>query len=235
MNGKLATVATTGLICAFVFLALGIGLSGPDWASAAHWWGGMQSSCGSAVSGGQQVILPFSSSGSLTIDIPASVHYQPGGKAEAVITGDPALLDHVRIEGGRLSMDCNPGWSNAKFDVSLSGPLVTDWRVRGSGDLALSQLDQAYLRLRISGSGSVTATGSARSVDLDVSGSGTARLKGLAAQSVKIRIHGSGDAEVAAAADADISISGSGNIELYGHPVLRRSEIRGSGRLVQVP
>ncbi len=139
-------------------------------------WGGMQSSCGSAVSGGQQVILPFSSSGSLTIDIPASVHYQPGGKAEAVITGDPALLDHVRIEGGRLSMDCNPGWSNAKFDVSLSGPLVTDWRVRGSGD-----------------------------------------------------------AEVAAAADADISISGSGNIELYGHPVLRRSEIRGSGRLVQVP
>ena len=227
MNGKLATIATTGLICAFVFLALGIGLSGPDWANAGHWWGGTQSSCGSAASVGQQIILPFSSNGSLTIDIPASVHYQPGGKAEAVVSGDPALLNHVRLEGGRLSMDCNPGWSNSKFDVSLSGPLVTDWRVRRSGDLALSQLDQSDLRLRISGSGSVTATGSARSVDLDVSGSGT--------QSAKIRIQGSGDAEVAAAADADVSISGSGNIELYGHPVLRRSEIRGSGRLVEVP
>lgn len=204
-----------------------------DWVWPAG-WGGMQSSCGSAVSGGQQVILPFSSSGSPTIDIPASVHYQPGGKAEAVITGDPALLDHVRIEGGRLSMDCNP-LVQRQIRRQPVRTVVTDWRVRGSGDLALSQLDQAYLRLRISGSGSVTATGSARSVDLDVSGSGTARLKGTAAQSVKIRIHGSGDAEVAVAADADISISGSGNIELYGHPVLRRSEIRGSGRLVQVP
>ncbi|AYG69083.1 MULTISPECIES: DUF2807 domain-containing protein [unclassified Rhizobium] len=235
MNGKLATVATTGLICAFVFLALGIGLSGPDWANAGHWWGGMQSSCGSATSGKRQITLPFSSNGSLAIDIPASVQYQPGGKAEAVVSGDPALLDHVRLEGGRLSLDCNPGWSTSKFDVSLSGPRVTNWKVRGSGDLALSQLDQADLRLSISGSGSVTAVGSAHSVDLEVSGSGAARLKDLAAQSVKIRIRGSGDAQVAAATDADISISGSGNIELYGHPVLRHSEIRGSGRLVQVP
>ncbi|GAC1043411.1 GIN domain-containing protein [Rhizobium sp. No.120] len=235
MNGKLATIATTGLICAFVFIALGIGLSGPDWANAGHWWGVTQSSCGSAASGRQQVILPFSSNGSLAIDIPASVEYQPGGKAEAIVSGDPALLDHVRLQGGRLSLDCNPGWSNSKFNVSLSGPLVTDWKVHGSGDLVLSQLDQADLRLSIFGSGSVTATGSARTIDLDVSGSGTARLKDLAAQSVKIRIHGSGDAQVAAVADADVSINGSGNIELYGHPVLRRSEIRGSGRLVQVP
>ena len=235
MNGKLATGATTGLICAFVFLALGIGLSGPDWASAGHWWDGMRSGCGSAASGRQQITLPFSSNGSLAIDIPAFVQYQPGGKAEAVISGDPALLDHVRLEGGRLRLDCNPGWSSSKFEVSLSGPLVTDWKVHGSGDLALSELDQAELRLNISGSGSANATGSARTVDLDVSGSGAARLKDLAAQSVKIRIRGSGDAQVASAQDADISISGSGNIELYGHPVLRRSEIRGSGRLVQVP
>ena len=235
MNGKMATVATTGLICAFVFLALGIGLSGPNWASAGRWWGDVQSDCGPAASGRQQVILPFSSDGSLSIDIPASVQYQPGGKAEAVISGDPALLDHVRLERGRLRLDCDPGWSNSKFNVSLSGPLVTDWKVRGSGDLVLSGLDQADLRLGISGSGSVAATGSVKTVDLDVSGSGAARPKDLAAQSVKIRIRGSGDAEVAAAADADISISGSGNIELYGHPVLRRSEIRGSGRLVQVP
>jgi hypothetical protein len=235
MNGKLATVATAGLICAIVFLALGIGLSGPNWANARHWWGDVQSDCGPATSDKQQITLPFSSDGSLAIDIAASVHYQPGGKAEAVVSGDPALLDHVRLDRGKLRLDCDPGWSSSKFEVSLSGPVVTDWKVRGSGDLALSQLDQTDLRLSISGSGSVTATGSARSVDLEVSGSGTARLKDLAAQSVKIRIRGSGDAEVAAATDADVSISGSGNIELYGHPVLRRSEIRGSGRLVQVP
>ncbi len=235
MNRKLATVATAGLICAFVFLAVGFGLSGPDLANARYWWDGIQSTCGSTGSGKQQIVLPFNSDGRLSIDMPASVRYQPGGKAEAVISGNSALIDHVRLEDGKLSLDCNPGWSMSKVDVTLSGPLVTDWKVRGSGDLVLSQLDQDDLHLRISGSGSVKAAGSARSVDLDVSGSGTARLKDLAAQSVKIRIRGSGDAQVAAAADADISISGSGNIELYGRPVLRRSEIRGSGRLVQVP
>ncbi|ENN88732.1 hypothetical protein RHSP_43213 [Rhizobium freirei PRF 81] len=235
MNGKLATVATIGLICAFVFLALGAALSGSDLASARYWWDGAQFGCGSQGSGKQQVVLPFNSNGSLAIDIPASVRYQPGGKAEAVISGNPALLDHVRLEGGRLSLDCHPGWSMSRFDVSLSGAPVTDWKVHGSGDLSLSQLDQADLRLTIFGSGSVTATGSVKTVDLDVAGSGAARLKDLATQSVKLRIRGSGDAQVSAAADADISISGSGNVELYGHPIVRRSEIRGSGRLVQVP
>lgn len=235
MNGKLATVATTGLIGAIVFLALGVGLSGPNWARPAHWWGAMQSDCGSAASEKQQIILPFSSDGSLSIDIPASVHYQPGGKAEAVVSGDPALLDHVKLEGGRLRLDCDAGDLSSRFQVSLSGPIVSDWKVRGSGDLFLSQLDQPELRLSISGSGSVTAAGSAHTVDLNISGSGSARLQDLIAQSARIDIRGSGDAKVAAQTDADVSISGSGDVELFGHPVLRRSEIRGSGRIVQTP
>jgi len=108
-------------------------------------------------------------------------------------------------------------------------------KLLGSGDLTLSQINQPQLRLSIRGSGSVAATGAADTVGLNISGSGAARLKDLAAKSVQIDIRGSGDAQLSAQADADISISGSGNVELFGRPILRRSEIRGSGRIVQVP
>lgn len=235
MTGKLAFTAMTGLIGAIVFLTLGVGLSGPGWANAGGWWIAGQSTCGSATSTSRQVTLPFIASDSLTIDLPASVHYQPGDKAEAVVSGDSALLDHVRLEGGRLSLDCEPGWFASRLDVSLSGPAITDWKVLGSGDLALSQINQPELRLSIRGSGSVAATGIAQTVGLEISGSGSGRLKNLIAQSAQIEIRGSGDAQISAQADADVSISGSGDVELYGHPTMRRSQVRGSGSIVQVP
>lgn len=235
MIGKLAFVATAGSISAIVFLALGIGLSGRDWADARHLWGAMPSTCGSAVSTRQQVTLPFTATDNLVIDLPASVRYQPGDKAEAVVSGDPALIDHVRMEGGRLGLDCDPGWLDARLDVSLSGPAISNWKLLGSGDLTLSQINQPQLWLIIRGSGSIAATGTADTVGLNISGSGAARLKDLTAKSAQIDIRGSGDAQVTAQADADVSISGSGNVELFGRPILRRSEIRGSGRIEQMP
>ncbi len=72
-------------------------------------------------------------------------------------------------------------------------------------------------------------------MDLKISGSGNARLKNLIAQSARIEIRGSGDAEVTAQADADVSISGSGDVDLYGHPTMKRSQVRGSGSITNVP
>jgi carbon monoxide dehydrogenase subunit G len=235
MTGKLAFIATAGTIGAIVLLTAGIGLSGRNWADARYLWITRQSTCGSAVSASRQVTLPFTATDNLEIDLPASVRYQPGDKAEAVVSGDPALLDHVRMEGGRLSLDCDPGWLESRLDVSLSGPPITGWKLVGSGDLTLSQINQPQLRVSIQGSGSVAATGAADSVDVEISGSGAARLKGLIAKSAQITIRGSGDAHMTAQTDADVSISGSGNVELSGHPILRRSEVRGSGRIVQAP
>ena len=48
-------------------------------------------------------------------------------------------------------------------------------------------------------------------------------------------LNGSGDAEVNAQSDAAASIYGSGNVEITGRPVMRRSQILGSGRITQVP
>jgi carbon monoxide dehydrogenase subunit G len=105
----------------------------------------------------------------------------------------------------------------------------------GSADLSLAQINQPQLHVSIRGSGSIAATGIADALGLEISGSGKAELKSLTAQSAQVEIRGSGDAQITAEGDADVSISGSGNVELFGHPKLRRSEVRGSGTIVQVP
>ena len=235
MTGKLALVATAGLVGAALFLAVGIGLAGPDWVNAGGSWISGQSTCGAITSVRKEVTLPFSANDSFTIALPASVRYQPGDKAEAVVSGDSTLIDHVRMEGSQLSLDCETGWFSPRLDVTVSGPAISDWRLVGSGELTLSQVNQPELRLNIGGSGSVVANGTTQAVDLEISGSGSGRLKDLIAQSAQVEIRGSGDAEVTAQADADVSISGSGDVDLYGHPTMRRSQVRGSGSITQVP
>jgi len=235
MTRTLAFVATTGLIGAAAFLTLGIALAGPNWTDTAGLLGIGESTCGPATSARRQVTLPFAAGESLAVHMPASVHYQPGDKAEAVISGDPALLDHVRFEAGELGLDCEPGWFAPRLEVKLSGPPIAIWELRGSGDLVLSQINQPKLRLSIKGSGSASATGTADAVDLSIFGSGDARFKELTAKSVQVEIRGSGDARLTAQVDADVSIFGSGDVELSGRPVMRRSEIRGSGSIQQMP
>ncbi len=234
MTRKLAFIATGGLIGAAVFLTLGTVLSGSGWASAAYLWNA-GSTCGAASGKQQQVTQPFVASDRLVIDLPGSVHYQPGESAEAVVSGDSALLSHLRIEPGRLSLDCSPGWTTSLLDVKLSGPAITRWDLLGNSDLTLSQIDQPELQVNIKGSGNSSANGIVNAVNLSISGSGEARFGELTAQSVAVQIRGSGAANVTARVDADVSIFGSGNVELSGHPTMRRAEIKGNGRIVQVP
>ncbi|WJH41738.1 DUF2807 domain-containing protein [Aliirhizobium terrae] len=235
MTRKLAFVATTGLIGSAVFLMLGTALAGSSWTDTARLWGVGQSTCTQAASTRNEITLPFAASDSLAIRLPASVQYQPGARAEAVVRGDSALLDHVRFEAGELNLDCDPGWFASRLEITLSGPPIARWEIRGSGDLTLSQISQPKLQVIIKGSGDVKATGSVDTVDLSISGSGEAQLDDLIAKSVKVDIRGSGDATLTAQIDADVSISGSGDVALFGNPAMRRSQVKGSGSIKQMP
>ena len=99
--------------------------------------------------------LTFAVGDRLIIDLPGSVRYQPGGKAAMTVSGSAALLNHVRIDGQRLHLDCAPDLYGAAIDISLSGPRITDWQLVGRGDLTLPQIDQGQLRLDIRGSRNV--------------------------------------------------------------------------------
>ena len=62
---------------------------------------------GAAVAG-REITLPFTPGDSLRIDIPGTVTYRPGDKAEAVVRGDPELIGHVRIDGRRVTSPGHP-------------------------------------------------------------------------------------------------------------------------------
>lgn len=235
MIRRLALVATTGLIGAALFLTLGIGLAGQNSTSLMSLWSAATSTCRPTASVMQEITLPFASIDSMAISLPATVHYRPGGKAQAIVSGDQNLLGHVRLEDGRLGLDCDPGWPSPKLDVSVSGPPISEWKLLGNADLSLTNIDQPRLQLAIRGSGNITAAGIVESVELEISGSGAGKLKELSSQSARIEIRGSGNAQVTAKASADLSISGSGEVELFGTAVLQRSEIRGSGHFRQLP
>ncbi|MGI2031264.1 GIN domain-containing protein [Rhizobium panacihumi] len=233
MTRKLAFVATAGLVGAAVFLSLGFALAGPNWHDTAWLWIADKSTCGQKTSGREEVTLPLSSTEGFVIRMPASVHYQPGGEPRAIISGDATVLDHVRIDGGQLSLDCDPGWFSPRVDVQLSGPPIARWEVFGSGDLVLSGIDQPRLGVLIKGSGSATATGKAERVDVTITGSGDVSFEKLIARSVEVEVRGSGDVSVMAEADADVFITGSGDVELFGPAVMRRQVVKGSGSVSQ--
>lgn len=233
MTRKLAFVATAGLVGAAAFLSLGFALAGPNWHDTARLWIADKSKCGAKTSGREKITLPLTSTDSFAIRMPASVHFQPGGNAEAIISGDVAVLDHVRIDGSELSLDCDPGWFSPRVDVQLSGPPIARWEVYGSGDLVLSDIDQPRLDMVIKGSGSATATGKAERVDVTIAGSGDVWFEKLIGQSVQVDVRGSGDASLMAQVDADVTIAGSGDVEIYGPAVLRRQVVKGSGSVAQ--
>ena len=219
-----------GVFC----LGLGFTLSGWDWARAASWSLASQSTCGPMTSDRIQVTLPFTTrDDSLAITLPGSVRYRPGDKAEALVSGDAAVVDHVRIEDGILSLDCDAG--SSKLEVDLTGPAITNWKLLGSAKLTLAGISQRELRLKIAGSGGVTAGGAVETLGLQMSGSGKAELKGLVTKSAEIDATGSGSTQLTAEGSADVSIAGSGSVELFGHPNVGRSKTTGSGRIVLVP
>jgi uncharacterized membrane protein len=252
-----ALFVVAGLTVAIALVALGSSFTGSHRVGGASWWrdGGWRcgptwfnrvpasertaSGVNAANPGGTSpasVTFPFEASNSLDIDLPASVSYQPGPKAEATVTGDSALVNHVRIVDGKLGLDseldCTPV---AHLSVRLTAPSIAAWRIIGNSNLVLSGIDQQKLQLRITGSGHVVASGAVQVVALNVAGSGEAELQGLSARSAEIVVHGSGEVQVAAQDNADIAIRGSGVVKLHGHPAQLHSAISGSGRIENMP
>ena len=179
--------------------------------------------------------LEWRGSDAVKVNIPARVHYQPGPKAQASVSGDAELVGHVRMRDGTLESDttddCFPA---GDLVVQLSGPAVQEWTMHGSGKLDLSDIKQDTLRIAVHGSGAVTASGEVHDVSLHATGSGRADLSRLVIQQVSARISGSGEADLAPREEADISISGSGGVRLYGSAARIHSHVSGSGRIKQV-
>jgi hypothetical protein len=184
------------------------------------------------------VDLEWPGSDAVRIKIPAQVHFQPGPKPQASVSGDADLVRHVRLRDGTLE------WDTAEWDalvdcvpasdlvVRLTGPAVTAWTLNGSSELELSDLKQDVLRITEHGSGAVTASGESRDVSLDASGSGRADLGRLVTEKINANIHGSGDLKLFDTKQKELRIvaHGSGNITASGTAQQVSLDATGSGR-----
>jgi hypothetical protein len=235
MNKTLAWTAMLSIAVAVICLSLANSIAGSDWRGG-RWWH-FASSCPSSGDGTKpgSVTLAWEPVGSeFQIALPATVTYQPGTPSQAIISGDPEAVSHVRLSGNTLAFDDGFDCDDLPVSVQLIGPAVPKWRLSGSGRLELSALAQEALDLRISGSGDVRASGSVQDISLRISGSGSGDFGKLTAKTASVQISGSGDADIAPQDQADIRVSGSGNVKVHGNPKIS-SHVSGSGRIETVP
>jgi hypothetical protein len=244
MNKRLALIAVVSLSVSAACALLVALTSATDWVDGDYRsWAATTRSCAvmpwakKAGSGEPRFVdLEWSGSDAVKVKIPARVHYQPGPKAQASVSGDAELVSHVRMRDGTLEWDtvddCFPA---GDLVVRLTGPAVTAWTLNGSGELDLSDLKQDVLRITMHGSGSVTASGEVHEASLDVAGSSSAELSRLVTQQANARIRGSAEVDLAPRQDADISIAGSAMVRLHGAVARIHSHVSGSGQIKQVP
>ena len=186
---------------------------------------------GSGESG--SVDLAWGGSDAVKVNIPARVQYRPGPKAQAIVSGDAALVGHVRMRDGTIEWDTTDGCFPAgDLVVRLSGPAVTAWTLNGAGELQLSDIKQDQLRITMHGSGKVTASGEAHELSLDAAGSGRAEFGRLVSQQTTAQIRGSGEVVFADVKQEvlRIAMKGSGGVTASGEAHDVSLDAAGSGR-----
>jgi hypothetical protein len=176
----------------------------------------------------------WSGGDTLQLDIAANLHYQPAPQWHLSIRGPQRVLDHISVDGSRISLKRPYHHRFGVLEIELSGPALRDLTLNGSGKLVLEQVKQDALTVAIHGSGSVRASGAVDELKLDIMGSGDALLDQLAAHSSKIFIAGSGSADIAPIDAADIFIAGSGDVRLHTHPKHLNSKVAGSGQVIEL-
>jgi hypothetical protein len=208
MNRRLGGIALVSLSIAAACGIFTVLTSATDWINGDYRsWASPLRACASAKRTGagerRTVDLEWAGSDVVKIKIPAQVHYQPGLKPQASVSGDADLVDHVRLHDGTLEWD-SVEWDNLvdcfpadNLVVQLAGPAVTAWTLSGSGELDLSNIRQDVLSVTMHGSGIVTASGEAKEVSLDAAGSGRAELRRLVAQKTSVKMSGSTDLKLA--------------------------------------
>jgi hypothetical protein len=243
MNRRLAVIAMVSLSIATACAIITVLTSATDWINGDYRsWAGTLRTCASAKKTGsgerRTVDLEWPGSDAVRINIPARVHYQPGPKPQASVSGDADLVSHVRLRDGTLEwdtvewdrlVDCFPA---DDLVVQLAGPAVTAWRLNGSGELDLSDVSQDVLRITMRGSGTVTASGKVQEASIENAGSGRADLGRLVTQKTTANIHGSGNLKLADIKQdvVHIAMHGSGGVTASGTAQEMSLESAGSGR-----
>ena len=181
----------------------------------------------------------------LSVDMRGDVTFVQGETAGVRVTGPRAVVDRVRLENGRLSLDAEDGrergyirwgptgiraWNETEsVRVVVTAPDVRAFEMLGSGELSIRDYDQPTIALTIHGSGDIDARGRAESATVELNGSGDVDLDRLVVEQAEITVRGSGDVVAGPTGLARVEVSGSGDVTLTRRPDRLDQTINGSG------
>jgi hypothetical protein len=184
----------------------------------------------SGVAGTRQI--PWEGGDEASVRLAGNVHYRPGDSDQVTITGDSALLDHVRVRDGNVRIDCGQR-DGGKLDVTLPGRRFHTFSVMGTGDIDLSGIDQPSLELNVMGTGDIKADGRTEHLEVNVMGSGDADLAGLVVENAELNVMGSGDIDVSATERLELSMFGAGDVTLHREPRQIDQSMFGAGKIIR--
>ncbi len=178
--------------------------------------------------------IAWSGNDTLELDGPADVTVtQAPGPGKVVLSGPAWVVNEATLSGSRLDFD--DGALAGRSRVEVTAPNVRRFKLDGDNSLTINGFDQDELDVEVSGDGRVKAAGKARAARLDISGDGDVDLSALKLADAHVDISGDGRTTIAPESSADLTISGSGEITLASHPASVRTDVSGSGRIVQEP
>ncbi|WP_169788208.1 head GIN domain-containing protein [Rufibacter tibetensis] len=188
--------------------------------------------------------------------LPGNVIITGGPKTEISIETFANLLPEIttELEGSTLvirSESCLE-FTNDEATIHISLPNIENVELKSSGQIRVQSVKSPKnLKLNLSGSGKIHYLGStvkinalnsgsgdivlegfANTLETKVSGSGRMEGYSLNADSVRAVSTGSGHQYLWVSRVLDASVEGSGNIYFRGHPFLRTTITKGSGKVI---
>jgi hypothetical protein len=164
--------------------------------------------------------LDWNAGETASLSVPGTLHYSPHNGAAMTVTGDAALLPHVRIvEDGQIELDCRAmRTADARLDITLPGRRFHAFNMAGFTRLILSHIDQDDLAMNIAGNSTVEAAGKVQNVEVNGAGLSNADLGGLEAQNAELNLAGASKVEVAADDTVTLNAVGAATLRLAKEP-----------------
>ena len=163
--------------------------------------------------------LAWNAEETASVDMPATVRYSPHNGAQVNVTGDTALLAHVRIvEHGQIELDCRARLGDERFEITLPGRHFRSFNMAGYTSLILSDINQDELHMNIAGNSTVEATGKVDTVHVNAAGLSNANLGKLEVEDAHLNLAGASKVDVAAAENVELNAVGAATLRLAREP-----------------
>jgi Putative auto-transporter adhesin, head GIN domain len=176
--------------------------------------------------------LTWDAEDEISINAPASVTYSYAATPRVTVRGPAFAVKRLEMHGGDIEMSRRTR-NSGKIEITLAGPAIRKFSVKGAAQLKLNNLKQDELEVSVAGASEITADGEVRKLEVSIAGASEVNFTDLKVDDAKVSISGFGDVRIAPHESADVSIAGAGEVKLMTRPKRLSTHIAGAGNVSQ--